>query len=90
MDMCGAPPEIATALISIFGSYDTAAAMAAAGVPIRAINSAVYPTDVEGNREVADFDARIFEGAGHFPMLVIPEELNRQLLAVLAGLTTAE
>ncbi len=89
MDMCAAAPEIATALIGRFGEYDTAAALKAAGVPVRAINSVVYPTNVEGNRRYADFDARFFDGAAHFPMLVIPEELNRQLLEVLAELAPA-
>lgn len=86
-DMCSASPEIATELISRVGDYDQAAALRAAQVPVRAINSAVYPTNVEGNRAVAeDFDVRVLEGVGHFPMLVVPEELNRLLLEVLAEL----
>ncbi len=88
MDMCAAPPEIATALIRQFGSYDTAAAMRAAGVPVRAINSASYPTNADGNRRYADFEVRFIEGVAHFPMLVTPEELNRLLLEVLAELAT--
>ena len=40
----------------------------------------------EDNREVGDFEVRVYEGAGHFPMLVMPEELNRMLLEVLAEL----
>ncbi len=88
-DMCAAQPEIATALISRFGEYDFAAAMRAAGVPVRAINSARYATNVEANRRHApDFDARIIEGVGHFPMLVVPEDFNRLLLEVLAELTS--
>ncbi len=87
LDMCAATPEIATALMRAFGDYDTAAALGAAGVPVRAINSAVYPTNVEGNRRYADFEATTFEGVAHFPMLVAPEMLNRQLLEVLAALT---
>ena len=89
IDMCSAPTDIATELMRRFGDYDTAAAMRAAGVPIRAINSAVNPTNVEGNRQYGDFDVRVIEGVGHFPMLVVPEELNRLLLEVLAELTAA-
>ena len=88
-DMCSGPAEIGTELIRRFGTYDSAAAMRAAGVPIRAINSASNPTNVEANRQHADFDVRIIEGVGHFPMLVVPEELNQLLLEVLAGLTSA-
>lgn len=86
-DMCAAPREIATALMRAFGAYDAAVAMRSAGVPVRAINSAVYPTDLEGNREHGDYEVRILEGVGHFPMLVVPEELSRLLLEVLAELT---
>ncbi len=86
LDMCSAPPEVATALMRVFGEYDQAAAMRAAAVPVRAINSAVYPTNLEGNREHGDFDVRVVEGVGHFPMLVMPGELNRLLLEVLAEL----
>ncbi len=88
-DMCSASPEIATELIRRVGDYDQAAALRAAAVPVRAINSAVYPTNVDGNRGVAaDFDLRVMEGVGHFPMLVSPGELNRLLLEVLAELTS--
>ncbi|MCP3959886.1 MAG: alpha/beta hydrolase [bacterium] len=88
MDMCGAPPEVATALMGQFGAYDQAAILGAVEVPVRAINSVVYPTNLEGNRAVAaDFDVEVYEGVGHFPMLVIPEELNEMLLEVLAELT---
>ena len=87
-DMCGASPEVATAILGQFGSYDQAAVLGAVEVPVRAINAAMYPTNLEGNRAVAaDFDVKVFEGAGHFPMLVTPEELNEMLLDVLAELT---
>ena len=87
-DVCAAPAEIATAILSRFGDYDQAAAMATAGVPVRAINSAAYPTNADGNRQyAADFAVRTLDGVGHFPMLVVPEELNQHLLEILAELT---
>ncbi len=87
--MCSGPPEIATELIRRFGAYDQAAAMGAVAVPVRAINSAKYPTNVEGNREhAADFDVRVMEGVGHFPMLEVPGELNRLLSEVLAEMAS--
>ncbi|MEM7356737.1 MAG: alpha/beta hydrolase [Acidobacteriota bacterium] len=89
-DMCDGPADVATALMAQFGDYDMAAALAEAATPVRAINSAVYPTNLEGNRTVAaDFDVRVLEGVGHFPMLVTPEALNRHLLEVLAELTAS-
>lgn len=87
-DMCSAPAEVATAIMGQFGDYDQGAVMAAAGVPVRAINSAAYPTNVEGNRRFApEFDAVLIGGVGHFPMLIVPDELNRRLLETLAELT---
>ncbi len=89
-DMCTAPAEVATAIMRGFGAYDQAAVMGAAGVPIRAINSAMFPTNVEGNRRYAeDFEITVLEGVGHFPMLVKPEQLNRRLLEILAELTAS-
>ena len=89
-DLCTAPPELATAIMRGFGDYDQAAALAGAGVPVRAINSSVYPTAVEANRRIApDFEVVVLEGVGHFPMLVAPERLNRHLLEILAELTAS-
>lgn len=85
--MCSASPVIATALMRQFGVYDQAAVLSGVGAPVRAINSGQYPTNLEGNRSVSpDFQVDIIEGVGHFPMLVVPEELNRRLLAALAEL----
>lgn len=81
LDMCAAPPGVATELMARFGVYDADAAVRAAGVPVRAINSAVFPTDVAGNREAASgFEVAVMDGVGHFPMLTRPDEFNRLLL----------
>ena len=65
-------------------------AMAAAGVPIRAINGDLQPTAVETNREAADFDALVIEGAGHFPQLETPELFNLYLLRFVNELQVRE
>jgi pimeloyl-ACP methyl ester carboxylesterase len=63
--------------------YDLGATFKHAGVPIRAINGDLWPTQVEANRALAaDFDAVIMKGAGHYPMLERPEEFNRILIDV--------
>jgi pimeloyl-ACP methyl ester carboxylesterase len=68
--MCAMPPEVVADIMEGFAGYDVAAAFRNAGVPIRAINGDLWPTDIERNRTVApDFDAVIMTGAGHYPML---------------------
>jgi len=85
-----APPEIAVAVLRAVFSFDSAAAMARVRQPIRAINAATYPTQVEINRRYApQFGAVIIQGTGHFPMLEKPEEFNRLLADAVADLAPA-
>jgi len=88
-DMCSGPGEIGAALIRAFVAFDLREGLAQAGVPIRAINSDKWPTNVEANRELADFDVTLLEGYGHFLMQEAPEELSQAMidttLAIVAG-----
>ncbi|HXV77630.1 MAG TPA: alpha/beta hydrolase [Candidatus Polarisedimenticolaceae bacterium] len=87
-DLCGAPPDIATALVRAITDHDAAAALAATPVPVRALNGDLSPTDVEGNRRHhPDFDATVIEGTGHFPMLERPADFNRMLERIIEELT---
>lgn len=79
-DMCDAPPEIGTALISDYVAYDLASAFQAANVPVRCVNADKWPTNVTANQKYADFDAVILDGYGHFLMQEAPEELNDALI----------
>lgn len=89
--MCDAPPAIGIALLEAFPRYDAAAEIAEVAVPVRAINGDMFPTDVEGNRELtADYGAMIIPGVGHFPMLEQPDELNRRLRAAVAEIEAAD
>jgi len=86
--MCRSSPEMAISLLRQHGAYDLAAALRRVEVPVRTINSDMYPTDVQGNREFSPgFDMTLMEGAGHFPMMERPEEFNR-LLVDAVGLVT--
>ncbi len=88
--MSGAPPEIAVAVLRAVLSFDAAAAMARVRQPIRAINSATYPTQVETNRRYApQFEAVIIQGTGHFPMLEKTGEFNRLLADAISDLVPA-
>jgi pimeloyl-ACP methyl ester carboxylesterase len=69
------------------GGYDGGAAARRLAAPLRAINGDLYPTDVAANRKIKpDFDAVIMTHMGHYPMLERPDEFNRRVAEVVAGL----
>jgi pimeloyl-ACP methyl ester carboxylesterase len=75
----------AVGLLRGLEGFEAAAALAASGVPVRAINAAPHAggglvTKREENRALADFDVLLVEDAGHFPMLEQPGRF-RTLLA---------
>jgi pimeloyl-ACP methyl ester carboxylesterase len=75
------PPEIAIAVLHSAMDYDPVPAFSQIRVPIRAINSDLFPTNLDGNRKYApQFEAVIMKGMGHYPMLEDPARFN-QLLA---------
>jgi len=85
-DMCSAPREIALSLLDLFPEYDEPKALGAAGVPIRSINAAVFPTNVDAfNRYVDDYDVAVMEGVGHLLMAEKPEEFNGHLRGFLSA-----
>ena len=76
----GSDRKAATALLADYGRFDWKSALAAAGVPVRAINAAEpYQTEVKINRKYGDFDAVLMPDVGHFLMLEKPVEFNRHL-----------
>jgi pimeloyl-ACP methyl ester carboxylesterase len=72
--------------IDAFDGHDMAAAFRAAGVPIRSINGDLHPTNIEANKVLADYDAVIINGVGHYPMLERPDEFNEHLKKMLKTL----
>ena len=82
----------AIGLMRDFSNLDPKAELGAAGVPIRCINAAsrggpMSPeTNIDGNRQHADFDAVIIDGVGHYIQLEKPEEFNLHFRAFLAEL----
>ena len=85
--MLSMEPEIVARMMEGLAGYDLGAAFGRAGVPIRAINGDLWPTEIEANRKVApDFDAVIMKDAGHYPMLERPSEFNRILTETVNGL----
>ena len=79
-----ANPRAAIQLLEDYNRLDWKSALAAAGVPVRAINAAdPYPTAVKTNRKYGDFDAVLMSDVGHFLMLEKPVEFNRHLRIII-------
>jgi pimeloyl-ACP methyl ester carboxylesterase len=83
-DISSADSAIALASFEAVFSHDVGAALTDMRKPIRAINSDMWPTDVEGNQSVAEsFEVEIIKGIGHFPHLEAPLAFNLALRNVL-------
>jgi len=83
-DMSSAPPSVGIGAMKANLAYDPAPALAEIDVPIRGINGSLFPVDIEtGRRYAEDFEVRIMEGSGHFPMLEDPEGFNVMLEEVV-------
>lgn len=85
-DMCSGPKDIGAALLRAYVTFDLPAAFAQAGVPIRVLNSDLWPTNLEGNRAVSDYQAVILKGYGHFLMQEMPQELARLMVDTAAAI----
>jgi len=89
-NLCDADAEIAIATARQIPNLDQPALLAAAGVPVRCINSdKTAVTDLEANLRHGNYDAVLMEGVGHFVMLERPEEFNRLLAEAVEELTGA-
>jgi pimeloyl-ACP methyl ester carboxylesterase len=79
--MSATPRDVVIRMMEGLNSYDFEQSAKSAGVPIRAINGDLWPTNIEANRAIVpDFDAVIMPSAGHYPMLESPGEFNRLLV----------
>ena len=81
-------------LMTDFPAVRPAALLERAGVPVRSLNAAPdavsrSPTAVETNRRHGDFEVVLLDGAGHYPMLEIPEVFEAELRGVLERLPGA-
>ena len=83
--LASAPKAIALGSFEHLFGYDYEDAFNAVRVPLRCINSDLYPTNVEANSRVASsFAVRIMPGTGHFPHLTNPAGFNQLLHETVA------
>ena len=86
-DMASAPPEVGIGVMRNMLTYDPVPTVGTLTIPIYAINSQMFPTNVEGNKELArSFEARFMPDVGHFVMLENPELFNELLDEVVREL----
>jgi pimeloyl-ACP methyl ester carboxylesterase len=87
-DTCDNDPRAAIALFETLRTYDAAALLRAAGVPVRAINSTAFPTAAEANRRYApSFEVVLMEGVGHYPQVERPAEFQEHLRRAVQSLS---
>ncbi len=75
-----ADPVVAIASLRPFYSTNIKEDCRRLKVPVRAIQSDLYPTDIEMNRAYfRDYEVKTISGVGHYPMLEAPAEFNAAL-----------
>jgi pimeloyl-ACP methyl ester carboxylesterase len=87
-DMSATPPEVAISALENYISGNAVEILKEVRVPIRAINSDKWPTNLETNRKhAASFEMKLMPGTGHFVQLEDPATFNRLLRETLDELT---
>ncbi len=88
-DMASEPKDVALAsFVSLF-HFNEAENFDKVDLPVRFINSEKFPTNIESaKRHIKNFDIKIINGVGHFPMLEKPEEFNSVLEETINELVT--
>jgi pimeloyl-ACP methyl ester carboxylesterase len=86
-----ADPDRSVAMLKAVTFYDPLPALAEMRVPIRAINSDHFPTNVEANRRhIPQYDVALMKGAGHYLMLDDPARFNALLADALRSFEKPE
>jgi pimeloyl-ACP methyl ester carboxylesterase len=80
VDMSSAPTDVALSAIGNLLHWDDIAVLTKVRIPIRSVNSDRWPTNVEGNSNVAEsFVVELMPGTGHFLHMEDPDSFNRLL-----------
>lgn len=80
-------PAIAIPILENNWKFPIKDAFAKVTVPIIAINADLFPTNVAANRTLApQYQVRVIEGVGHWPMLEAPQRFNTLLAQAVADI----
>lgn len=83
-EFAAADPDVAISSLEPFYSTPIEESCRNLRIPVRAIQSDLYPTDPEMNKaHIKDYDLSIIAGVGHYPMLEAPTEFNRAMMEFL-------
>jgi len=81
-------PAIAIPVLENNFRFPVRESFAKVKLPIVSINADVFPTNLAGNRALApQYEARIIQGVGHWPMLEAPQRFNPMLVKAVADIT---
>ncbi len=90
-DIASAPEEPALSALDNLLHYDAIPALNDVRLPIHCINADKFPTDVEGNREIAaSFEVTYMPGHGHFLFLEDPGTFNGLLRKTVTELNAKQ
>ncbi len=90
-DMSQCPPAIGVAMMRAMFNHDITPVLDTLDIPIRLINSDLYPTDMEANkRHMKDAKLILLDGLGHFPQMEDPPRFNDALQNILEELATTK
>jgi pimeloyl-ACP methyl ester carboxylesterase len=83
-------PAIAIPVLENHFRFPVREPFAKVKVPIVSINADLFPTNLAGNRALApQYEARILQGVGHWPMLEAPQRFDPMLVKAVADITKA-
>lgn len=84
-EFAAADPDIAISSLEPFYSTRIEESCRSLSIPVRAIQSDLYPTDLEMNRAyIKDYEVKMIAGVGHYPMLEAPTEFTNAMREFLA------
>lgn len=79
-DMSSAPEDVAVSAMENLRNYDPLPALKELNLPAIAINSDMWPTNVEGNKKIIEsFELKLMKDCGHFLMIENPVMFNQFL-----------
>jgi len=85
--MASGNPEVGYSAMKNLMTYEAAPTASALKMPIRSVNSDLFPTNVEADQKIApSYKVTIMPGTGHFLFLENPQKFNELLAQTIEGI----